>query len=143
MVVLAPAAATPMAANTNSISTTPTRDITSPAMAKPLGTLNIPTAEKIRPNNHKIHPRIGIHPKNRPQSERINPVRPMPFFCGVDVASRTCPWLLVVSDIIHRIWLALLFHILPNGWSAPLENHCLCCLLKVMEFTIFFNSDTH
>ena len=77
---LAEAAAAAIATpNTKIIRIMPIREITRPAIAKPLGFLNIPTIEKISPNNHKIHPRIGTHPRNSAIKAKTNPATPMPL----------------------------------------------------------------
>ena len=60
---------------------TPISEITKPAIASPFGILNTPTKDNIRPNNHIIHPRTGIHPINTAIKARMNPATPMPFFC--------------------------------------------------------------
>ena len=55
------------------------QDITNPAIANPLGFLNIPTNENINPNAHKIQLKPGIHEKNIPHNARTNPAVPTPF----------------------------------------------------------------
>lgn len=74
------AAAAAMAAPKTKINKTiPIKDITSPAIDRPFGDLNTPIKEKISPNNHTIHPKIGIHPKNKPIKASTNPAVPIPF----------------------------------------------------------------
>lgn len=42
----------------------PTKEITKPAIANPLGCLNIPIAENIKPSNHNIQFNPGTQHKN-------------------------------------------------------------------------------
>ena len=57
----------------------PMSEITSPAIANPLGSLNMPTNDNIRPSNHRIHPKTGIQPKNIAIRARTKPAVPTPF----------------------------------------------------------------
>lgn len=57
----------------------PLREMTNPAMAKPLGGWKSPAKEKIKPNNQTIQPTIGNHPTNKEMIERTNPAVPIPF----------------------------------------------------------------
>ena len=52
-----------MTANRNSMSMTSISEMMNPAMASPLGLLNIPINEKTSPRTHIIHPKTGTHPK--------------------------------------------------------------------------------
>lgn len=57
------AAAPKIAPNTTISIITPIKEITNPAIDKPFGVLKTPTNEKIKPNNHRIQPNTGTHPK--------------------------------------------------------------------------------
>ena len=48
-------------------------------MAIPLGDLNTPIKESMRPKIHIIQPITGIQPKNNPIKARINPATPIPL----------------------------------------------------------------
>lgn len=54
-------------------------------MANPLGFLNTPTAENTKPRIHMTMLSPGAHDVNRQAKARINPVKPMPFFCLVSL----------------------------------------------------------
>jgi hypothetical protein len=56
-------------ANTNSNKMISISEIIKPAIAKPLGLLESPTHEKIRPRIHKIQPKTGIKLKKRARSQ--------------------------------------------------------------------------
>ena len=58
------------------------REITKPAIAKPLGCLNTPMNEKISPSNQHNHPNTGTHEKINPTNANTNPAVPKPFFFG-------------------------------------------------------------
>lgn len=57
----------------------PISEITSPAIANPLGSLKIPTNDKINPSNQSIQPKIGTQPKNIAIRARTKPAVPTPF----------------------------------------------------------------
>lgn len=76
----APAAAmAPMAPTTKIRIIRPINEITSPAIAKPLGFLVIPTPDRINPKAHNIQPKTGIYPKNKPNKAKTNPAIPIPL----------------------------------------------------------------
>ena len=57
----------------------PIKEITRPAMAKPLGFLKTPIKESIIPRNHNNHPAKGIHPKKSAINAKTNPAVPVPL----------------------------------------------------------------
>lgn len=73
------AAAPKIAPNATISIITPIKEITSPAIDKPFGVLKTPTNEKIKPNNHRIQPNIGTHPKKMAIKERTKPAVPIPL----------------------------------------------------------------
>lgn len=57
-------------------------------MARPFGSLNTPTAEKINPSNQIIQSKNGTHPENNAINASTNPVVPIPLdfsFCIITV----------------------------------------------------------
>lgn len=52
----------------------PIKEITKPAIANPLGSLNTPTNDKINPNNHNIQPNTGTHPRKTAIRAKTNPL---------------------------------------------------------------------
>ena len=61
---------------------TPISEIINPAIANPLGVLKTPTKENINPNNQRIQPRTGTHPKKiaiRAITQHAVPI-PLDFF---------------------------------------------------------------
>tara|TARA_Y100000766_G_C18767242_1_gene536547 strand:- start:473 stop:706 length:234 start_codon:yes stop_codon:yes gene_type:complete len=73
------AAAAPIIPKTRIRKTIPIKDITNPAIDKPLGLLNTPTEEKTRPNTQITQPKKGTQPKNKAINERTKPAVPIPF----------------------------------------------------------------
>lgn len=68
-------------ANRNSMKMMSIKDMMNPAMASPLGLLNMPMNEKTSPNAHMIHPNTGTHPKMNVIRDRTNPAVPNPLVC--------------------------------------------------------------
>ena len=64
---------------TTNITTKPNRDITNPAIANPLGCLNIHIAENTNPSNHRIQFNAGIQDKNIATKDSTKPAIPIPF----------------------------------------------------------------
>ena len=58
----------------------PIHETIRPAIDKPLGCLNTPTNEKIKPSNHKIQLRTGTQHNTNPNKAKMKPAVPMPFF---------------------------------------------------------------
>lgn len=59
--------------------TTPMRDMTSPLIARPLGCLVMPIAEKINPRSQMIQPMKGIQPRKMARIEKTKPLVPIAF----------------------------------------------------------------
>lgn len=58
-------------------------DKTKPVIAKPLGSLNKPTNENIKPKSQKMKSTIGIHEKKIPKRAKTNPAVPILLdFCS-------------------------------------------------------------
>lgn len=70
------------APNTTNNKIIPIKEITNPAMANPLGGLNIPQAEKISPSNQIIQPKKGTQPKNKAIKASTKPAVPNPLERG-------------------------------------------------------------
>ena len=56
-----------------------TIEITKPAMAFPLGRLNMPINENRKPRNHKIRSTMGTQNNARPRMDSTRPAVPKPF----------------------------------------------------------------
>lgn len=57
----------------------PISEITTPAIARPLGALNNPIQDKINPTNHTNHPKKGIQLTKIASNDIIKPAVPIPF----------------------------------------------------------------
>ena len=58
-----------------------TIEITKPAIAFPLGRLNMPINENRKPRNHKMRFATGTQHNTRPRMDSTRPALPGPFFC--------------------------------------------------------------
>ncbi len=57
----------------------PIKEITKPAIDNPFGVLKTPTNEKIKPNNQRIQPKTGTHPRKIAIKARTKPAVPIPL----------------------------------------------------------------
>ena len=69
------------APNTTNKRITQIKEITKPAIASPLGSLNMPTEDRTNPKTHKIQPNTGIQPKKMAINANTNPAVPIPLDC--------------------------------------------------------------
>lgn len=58
---------------------TPIKEITSPAIAKPLGLEKSPTKDRTKPKTQRIQPMMGIHPRNKAINDSTKPAIPIPL----------------------------------------------------------------